>query len=141
MNGKDTKKSGRDFYSFFTREWWESVVEEWNTSEYRTCLSCLKKVSFTVPNTSYKIVIIDWDSQGEAKFDESILEEIPTFSASINSWYAFINGEFSAAEGVMKGKIKFKGSLVAILPFIGGFNYLARVAKSVTNPNEKLMRG
>lgn len=58
------------------------------------------------------------------------------FIATRANWAASVQGAFSATEGVLRGRIRFVGSLARILPYSKAFNRLADAACATTGLDE-----
>jgi hypothetical protein len=133
--GHISKRSSSQLPAIGTRDWWGQVLVAWNISPHARQLANFGRASFRTLDGDLPAVAIEWDAAGQARLvDEAEKVDEPCFSAPLAGWKAFVRGDFSAAEGVLKRHIRFAGSALSVLPYTGGFTLLAQVARSVTDP-------
>lgn len=108
------------------------MADAWNHSEHAGTLAGLGIVCFQVLGSYFKPVWIEWNEKGFARRVPAPVEDSSCFRATEANWLAFINGDFNATTGVLRGRIKFRGNLVRILPYASAFNLLAQVARTVS---------
>ena len=112
-----------------TLDWWEGVIRAWNTGPHAVQLAGFGAATFSVLESELPPVRIEWDAAGLARVLEPGSRGTPCFSATLPTWQSFVEGRFTAAQGVMHRRIRIEGSTLAVLPFAGGFTLLAAVAK------------
>jgi putative sterol carrier protein len=115
----------------FDRYWWQGVVEAWNRGPHTGRLARLGKVAFEVlDEKSNPLQVLRFDQEGIACLDVcSPEEELPTFSSVGSTWIGFLQGEFTATQGVLSGRLRYKGALIQVLPFSTAFNDLAATVR------------
>ncbi|WP_394412961.1 hypothetical protein [Roseateles sp. BYS78W] len=74
-------------------------------------------------------VVVEWGIDGMATRCEAPPSGCPVFTATAVHWVQFVSGDFTAAAGVLSGKIHFQGSIRTLLPYTLAFNELAKVAR------------
>lgn len=126
------KSDRRGDNSQLRTEWWDRVIDSWNSSSYTQVLAGLGPVCFEVLKGNFEPVWIEWDYTGHARRLPTPVGDAPCFSATVSNWRAFIDGKFKAAIGVLTGRIKFHGKLTRIMPYANSFDRLAEVARSVS---------
>lgn len=112
----------------FDRAWSEALATAWNASGARHRLAELGPVCFVAEDESDK-VCLDWDETGRV----SIVHDAgwPTFTATRAKWLAFIDGQFKASTGLLRGDLRFDGHLVSIVRYSLAFNALAEVTRGL----------
>jgi putative sterol carrier protein len=110
------------------------VLAAWNISPERHVLAGAGTLCFKVLNSDSLPVYIRWDDNGYATRISEGTEPMvaPSLSASASDWIEFMKGQFTAAIGVIKGRIRYDGPLRAILPYSHAFNTLASVADAAS---------
>jgi putative sterol carrier protein len=71
----------------------------------------------------------NWDETGRVSVVDDA--EWPTFTATESNWRAFIDGQFKASAGLLRGDLRFDGRLVSIIRYSLAFNALAEVARGL----------
>jgi hypothetical protein len=122
--------TGADRPPLLSPDWWEETLETWNRSAERGSLSRFGLAGFELSESTLDPVWIHWDSEGKAERRPRGTYDTPRFAATEANWTAFFDGQFSLAMGVMRLKIRFRGPVRRVLPFIAGLNTLARIAGS-----------
>jgi SCP-2 sterol transfer family len=110
--------------------WWSALCDEWNTHACKGDLAGLGTVCFVVTDRDGPDTWIDWDETGTARMSAPD-ESAPCFRANTKVWLRFVEGELSAAEGVLSGQITFVGNLRTILPYVDAFNNLGSAARRI----------
>ncbi len=114
--------------SLLTQRWWDATLEAWNASPERHSLARFGLAGFELSEPPGEPVWIHWDSEGKAERRPRGTYDTPRFAASEANWAAFFDGQFTLAMGVLRFKLRFRGPVRRVLPFIAGLNTLARVA-------------
>jgi hypothetical protein len=111
--------------------WWSSFATAWNTGPYTNSLAGLGTVVFTVigrPNPISQVITFDHD--GIASLGNlADGPEVPTFASSYEYWTQFLQGDFMASDGLLRGWLTYYGPLKKILPFSVAFNNLGIVVR------------
>jgi len=115
--------------ALLSEAWWELVLDAWNASAYTQSLARFGLASFETTDSGLPPVWVYWDSAGIAERRLRGTYDSPKFSASAANWMAFFNGDFTAAMGMMRMKIRFRGPVRRVIPYTGAFNNLARVSR------------
>jgi hypothetical protein len=106
--------------------WWSSFANAWNRGPYTHSLAGLGTVMFTVirsPNPRSQVITFDHD--GIASLGHlADGPEVPTFASTYECWTQFLQGDFLASEGLLRGWLTYYGPLKRILPFSMAFNNL-----------------
>ena len=116
----------------FSTEWNKDLCEAWNSGPHKDQLAGAETVKFILQQGNKEIVTpFNWDSSGHMSVASHVStnESIPNFTALENNWNAFIRGEFRGIQGVLSGKLTYKGSMLFVMKFGPKFDYLANVAK------------
>ena len=116
---------------FFSAAWWDAAAEAWNGSGHTASLARFGTAVFRViDDAPPPPVWMHWDAAGRAARCAAGRRDDPHFSATPQNWLAFVDGRFSAGMGVLRFKIRFHGPVRRVLPYTGGFNAFARIARS-----------
>lgn len=119
---------------FFSGEWWDAALARWNASAVVERLAGLGTIQFRVLDSEQPPVIIDWDPGGQARRCCDSRQPDLVLDASLENWWAFLQGEFKASQAILDGTIGFQGDVHRILPYSEAFNLLAQVANNTTLP-------
>jgi hypothetical protein len=118
--------------ALFSDAWWDLVLAAWNASGEVASLARFGLASFQVAGAATPPVWVQWDAAGVATRRAPGTRDCPQFVASEANWRALIGGRFGAGMGVLRLKITFRGQVRRVLPYTGGLNALARVARPFT---------
>lgn len=120
--------TGTDRPAPLSPAWWDATLAAWNASPERTSLARFGLAGFQLSEPPAGPVWIFWDSEGKAERRPRGTYDTPRFAATEANWLAFFDGQFSLAMGVLRLKLRFRGPVRRVLPFMSGLNALARVA-------------
>src|SRR5437867_10813019 len=103
------------YKSLFSKSWSEKFVDLWNSnSDTAMVLARMGKVYFVSVDTDTTVVLMNFDSTGKAQYLKTLnrlpKDSIPSFTAKLEKWAAFMEGKFGAMTGVFTGRIRFNGS-------------------------------
>lgn len=112
----------------FDQMWGDALVAAWNGSPERHRLAGLGPICFVVEEGPNKLCL-DWDVTGGVSLVDD--GDWPTFTATRAKWLAFIDGQFKASTGLLRGDLRFEGRLGSIVRYSLAFNTLADVASEL----------
>ncbi|MDX2165756.1 MAG: hypothetical protein SF182_01775 [Deltaproteobacteria bacterium] len=115
--------------ALFSDAWWDLVLAAWNASGEAASLARFGLASFQVSDAASPPVWVHWDAAGQAARRGAGTRDCPQFAASEANWRALMAGRFGVGMGVLRLKITFRGQVRRVLPYTGGLNALARVAR------------
>ena len=121
------KECSEPLLTFLSREWWQSVLSDWNTVEARSGLAGLGVVCFETVGVPH-VTAVRFDDQGRGTLVDPLTPSVGRFSATEKNWRSFIRGRFSAPEGVLRGRIEFAGSYEKVILHANSFTKFARNA-------------
>lgn len=120
--------------SFLSEPWWRLVLNNWNSHASRSSLGGVGVVVFETEGEEYNPVTIHFAEDGTAKLVDPLTPLIGRFRANEENWRSFIFGQFSASEGVIRGRIQFAGSYLHVLRYANAFDMFAQSARKFLEP-------
>ena len=114
----------------FGTEWWQVFAECWNNATFRQELSGFGPATFIVSGEDGTITAttLIWDSGGVVQLLGQMHSDL-IFSATEKNWISFLQGSFTATDGLLDGHLKFVGQLGKIIPYSVAFNKIPVVAQ------------
>ena len=116
--------------------WWMQLIEELNNSKICDIFASLGNVSFEVLGEKTSRTIIHWDKRGKAKVIKDTTNLTATFSATAIDWDDFVANKFNAGQGVLLGRIKFKGNFTKTIKYLSAFNKLSSFGQLINKHNK-----
>lgn len=114
---------------FLSAAWWDALAAAWNESGHTAGLARFGTAAFRVTDLDAPPIWLRWDEAGRAARCAPGRRDDPAFSATRADWAAFFAGRLGAGMAVLRLRIRFRGPVRRVLPYLGAFNQLANTAR------------